>query len=114
MKFDRVSQSFSNEERLLLGNLVKKHKDEYDDFVEQNKNKTKWDGKRKKYVQIKPKDGYVAKAVRELYTDLQDAKHDDPSFVRALKVASRAFHDLDQLNDPSLHVPKKNHFFGSF
>ena len=66
MKFDRNSNSsISNEERLFLGTLVKKYKDEYDKEVEMNRNKTKWDAKRKKHVPIKPTLSYVAKVVRE-------------------------------------------------
>ena len=61
MKFDRNSNSsISNEERLLLGTLVKKYKDEYQYVkeVEMNRNKTKWYAKRKKHAPIKLTSGY--------------------------------------------------------
>ena len=38
---------------------------------------------RKKYVPIKPKQGFLAAAVREFYSDLADVKHDDNNLSKA-------------------------------
>ena len=56
---------------------------------------------------IIPTTGYVAKAVRTFYSDLADVPNDDPLFRRVIKLASRAYSDLDNLRDPSLCPPKK-------
>ena len=61
----------------------------------------------KKHVPIKPTCGFLAKAVREFYSDLADVKNDDPRFNRALKLASRCFNDIEQLRDPSSCAPAK-------
>ena len=55
---------------------------------------------------IKPKTGYVAKAVRTYYSDLADCSNDDPMFEKAIKLASRSFNDIDNLRDPSSRPPK--------
>ena len=40
---------------------------------------------------MKPQQGFLAAAVREFYTDLSKAKHDDPRLVNALKFAKRCY-----------------------
>ena len=47
-----------------------------------NEGKTRYDNKRKKYVAIKPTEGYLAKAVREFYPDLSKEKNDDQTFAK--------------------------------
>ena len=101
------NESYSNEEKLALGELVCKYHEEYEAEIKRNTGKTKHDFRRKKHVPIKPKCGYLAKAVREFYTDLADAANNDPIFNKALKVASRAYEDLPKLRYPSLHPAKK-------
>ena len=54
---------------------------------------------------IKPAAGYIAKAVRSFYSDLAEVHN--PMFVRAVKLASRSYNDLDNLRDPSSCPPKK-------
>ena len=40
--------------------------------------------KRKKHTNQTPQEGYVAKAVREFYSDLKDVKHDDSNLKAAV------------------------------
>ena len=40
---------------------------------------------------MKPKQCFIAAAVREFYTDLSKVKHDNPNFVMALKFAKRCY-----------------------
>ena len=108
MNFKRSEkESYSNEEKLALGELVCKYHEGYEAEIKRNKSKTKYDYKHKKHVPLKPKCGYLAKAVREFYTDLADVANNDPVFNKALKVASRAYEDLPKLNYPSLHPAKQ-------
>ena len=46
--------------------------------------------KRKKHVPIKPKQGFLATAVREFYSDLADVKHDDNNLSKALNLQKDA------------------------
>ena len=50
--------------------------------------------KGKKHVSIKPNVGYVAKVVRSFYFDSAGTCNDDPTFVRAVKLASHSYNDL--------------------
>ena len=112
MRFERDKEAYTNEERLELAELVNKYKQEYDAECEANKGKTKWDSRRKKHVPIKPKRGFVARAVREFYSDLAKKKNKDKVFNRAIKVAERAHANLDKLKDPSLHPAKRKRSVG--
>ena len=51
--------------------------------------KTHFDYKRKNHVPIKPKQEFLATAVREFYSDLADVKHDDNNLSKALKFAKK-------------------------
>ena len=55
---------YNNKEKLELGKLVEKFKEEYGAEVKRNEGKTKYDAKRKRYVPIKPSTRYVAKAIQ--------------------------------------------------
>ena len=59
-----------------------------------NERKTRYECQRKKYVSIKPNTGYVAKAIRSFYSDLAGTRNDDPTFVRAVKLASCSYNYL--------------------
>ena len=65
--------------------MVEKCKKEYGKEVKPLQGKTYYDHKRKKHVPIKPKQGCLATAVREFYSDLADVKHGDNNFSKALK-----------------------------
>ena len=113
-RFSRAEKKrYSSEEKLALGELVKSCKEEYDAEVEPNKGKTSCDCKRKKHVPIIPTTGYVAKAVGTFYSDLADVPNDDPLFRRAIKLASRAYSDLDKFRDPSLCPLKRKRATGA-
>ena len=105
-KFDRTNQR-CNDEKLALGKLVESYKKEYNAEVRANAGKTKYDEKRKVHVAIKPTWGFVARAVREFYTDLKDVQNNDLKFTKALKVAKRTHENLDKLLDPSQHPAKR-------
>ena len=55
---------YSNEEKLEVGKLAEKFKEEYDAEIKRNEGKTKYDTERKRHVPIKPSTRYVAKAIR--------------------------------------------------
>ena len=48
--------------------------------------KKRYDDKRKRHVPTKPKQGFIAAAVREFYTALSRVKHDNTNLVKAFKV----------------------------
>ena len=96
-----------------LGELVEKFKEEYDAEVKRNEGKTKYDAKRKRHVSIKPSTGYVARAVRSFYSDLADISNNDPEFIKAVKLASRSYNELENLRDPSFCPPKKSRGAGA-
>ena len=69
--FKRAERNkYTNEEKLELGELVDKFKEEYDAEVKRNEGKSKYDAKRKRHVPIKPSTGYVARAGQSFYSDL--------------------------------------------
>ena len=72
------------------GELVEKWKKEYDKEVKALQGKIHYNYKRKKHVPIKPKQGFLATAVREFYSDLADVKHDDNNLSKALNLQKDA------------------------
>ena len=60
---------------------------------------------------MKPQQGFLAAAVREYYTDLSKAKHDDPKLVNALKFAKRCYEKY--LANDFGEEPSKKRFRGS-
>ena len=87
--FVRANEKYSLAEKMELGELVNKYKEEYDKELKDLEGKTSYDYKRKKHVPMKPKQGFLTAAVRNFYTDLLKVKHDDPNLVKALKFAKR-------------------------
>ena len=85
--FVRGKEKYSLAEKKELGELVEKYKKEYDKEVKALQGKTHYDYKRKKHVPIKLKQGFLATAVREFYSDLADVKHDDNNISKVLKFA---------------------------
>lgn len=79
-------ESYSNQEKFALDKLVCKYHEDYLAEIKRNKGNTKNDYKYEKHVPIKPKCWYLAKTVRELYTDIADVANEDPIFNKALKV----------------------------
>ena len=102
-------EKYSLAEKKELGELVEKYKKEYDKEVKTLQGKTHYDYKRKKHVPIKPKQGFLATAVREFYSDLADVKHDDNNLSKALKFAKRCHEKY--LNDEFVdEEPSKKRF----
>ena len=63
----------------------------------------------KKHVPIKPKQGFLATALREFYSDLADVKYDDNDLSKALMFAKRCHEKY--LNDEFFNKePSKKRF----
>ena len=71
--------------------------------TEELKGATHWNNKRKIHVETKPKQGFIAKAVRLFYSDLANAKNNDPEYENACKFASRCYqkHISNEFEEPS-------------
>ena len=90
------SGKYGLKERTELENLIKKYKEEYDSLVEENKDKVNYDRRLRQHTKILPRDGFIAKAVREFYHDLKEVKADDRKLVNALKLGKRCLAPVDQ------------------
>ena len=98
MNFKRGAKDlYTNDEKLKLVKVVEKYKRLYEEEVEKNHGKTKYDFKRKKHVEIKPMWGFYSRAVREFYVDMKSVPNDNTDFRRALKIATRALEDIADL-----------------
>ena len=63
----------------------------------------------KKHLPVKPKQGFLATAVGEFYSNLADVKHDDDIHSKALKFAKRCHEKY--LNDEYVdEEPSKKRF----
>ena len=89
--FVRGKEKYSLSEKKQLGELISNHKEKYDKELKELEGKTRYDHKRKKHVPMKPKQGFIAAAVREFYTDLSKVKHDNSNLVETLKFAKRCY-----------------------
>ena len=92
-----------------LADKKEKYKKKYDKEVTTLQGKTHNDYKRKKYVPIKPKQGFLATAVWEFYSDLADVNHDDNNLGKALKFA-KTCHEKYLNNDFVDEEPSKKRF----
>ena len=89
--------------------MLEKYKKVYDKEVKALQGKTHYNYKRKKHVPIKPKQGFLATAVSEFYSDLADVKHADNNLSKALNFAKRCHEKY--LNDESVdEEPSKKRF----
>ena len=71
-KFSRAERGkYSLEEKEALGKLCEKYKLEFDEKVKSTSKQVNYNEKRKKHTNQTPRDGYVAKAVREFFEDLK-------------------------------------------
>ena len=98
--------SYSNEERLLLGELVEQFKKEHLKEKETLEGKTRCDKKRKKHVPVVTHGNFIAKAVRKSYSNLLDKPNDDPQFLAARSLATLCLPNIDKLRNPSVCQPK--------
>ena len=62
-----------------------------------------------KNVPMKPKQGFIAAAVREFYTDLSKVKHDNPNLLKALKFAKRCYQKYLANESEEEEPPKKRY-----
>ena len=67
-------------------NLSKNKNSGYDHYIKQNQKRINYNDKLKQHTEKLPKEGYMARAVREIYSDLKDVKHNDPDLSNALKL----------------------------
>ena len=80
-----------------LGESTQSYKEEYDQELKALGSKTTYGNRRKKHVQTKPKQGFLAVAVRHFYTDLCKVKQDDQQLVKAVKFASGVTKSIYQM-----------------
>ena len=57
------NKKYSLKEKHQLGQLIKKYKSEYDDYVTQNQNRINHDDKLKRHTEKLPNKGYVTRTV---------------------------------------------------
>ena len=91
---NRSHDKFTIVEKYELAQEVKTCKEAYDAEIKLMKVKTHYDQKRKRHVQLTPKYEYLAKALRNFYSNLKHAKSDSPEFRNASKVAKRSYKKL--------------------
>ena len=89
-----MGKTFVRGKKKELGELVEKYKKEYDKEVKALQGKTH-DYKGKKHVPIKPKQGFLATAVREFYSDLADVKHDNKTGQKIILCRINYLHLLE-------------------
>ena len=77
-----------------MGNLCKKYKIRYDEKVNSASGQVNFFVSRKKHTNPAHQQGYIAKAVREFYSDLKDVKHDDHNLEAAIKLDKRCYEQL--------------------
>ena len=98
-------------EKKELAEVVAKCKLEYD----QECRKKYFNSKTKKWQNIKPKDGYVARAFRQFYHNLKDKKWSEDTFRKAVSFASRSYEQFktgatDSMELESTGEPSKKRF----
>ena len=76
-------------------NLSKNKNSGYDHYVKQNQKRINYNDKLKQHTEKLPKEGYMAMAVREFYSDLKDVKHNNPDLSNALKFRKRCLDSLE-------------------
>ena len=107
--FVRGKEKYSLSETKQLGELMFNHKEKYDKKLKELEGQTRYDHKRKKKLPMKPKQGFIAAAVKEFYTDLSKVKHDNQYLVKALKFAKRCY-QIYLANNSEGEEPPKNRF----
>ena len=108
-KLVRGKEKYSLSEKKQLGELISNHNEKYDKELKELEGKTRYDHNRKKHVTMKQKQGFIAAAVREFYTDLSKVKHENQNLVKALKFAKRC-NEKYLANDFEEEEPPKKRF----
>ena len=95
-KFIRAERGkYSMEEKEALGKLCKQYKHEFDaKTAELSKKVINYNDKMKKHTKPIPREGYIARAVRDFYPDLRNVKHNDPNLQAAVKLGKRCHEQL--------------------
>lgn len=91
MTFKAKNRKYLTEEQERLADLAEEYKIQYEKDQAENAKNLVWNRRRKRFVTKSTdvtKEGYLV--VGETFPSLKDLKSDDPIFVRAEKVASRA------------------------
>lgn len=104
-------RKYSLFDKFELGKLCYDYKKQYEE--EAAALPKRWDSKRKTWNQPKPKEGFLAKAVREAIPQLSRTPNGDKDFQRAKQMAMRALLDYEKrLEDPTFvdEVPKKKQY----
>lgn len=81
--------SYTIIEKFEIAKVVQRCKEEYDS--ECSKMKKKWDSKKKRWVESKPREGFYSKAVRSHFKNLKNVASSDPKLIKAIHVARRAY-----------------------
>ena len=115
MASDRISSrtdrdKYTLEEKNALVKLCKSYKKEYELSVSENSQIVNYSEKRRKHVKTLPGGGYVARAVREFYSDLKDVKHDNPTLTKALKLGKRCLNQVEADEDAATAPPSKSKY----
>ena len=88
---------FSLKEQKHIGEYVKKRKRKHEeDLRNPEVNKSVWNPKRKRWTKPLTQVGFIQPAVRELFSNLKEAKSDDKEFKSATKYVSRCLEKLEQ------------------
>ena len=94
-KFNRAERGkYTLEEKDGLGKLCEKYKLEYDEKLNSTSGQVTYNEKRKKHTNQTPREGYIAKAVREFHSDLKDVKHDDSNLKAAICLGKRCYEQV--------------------
>ena len=90
--FNRAKRGkYTLEEKDALGKLCEKYELEYDEKMNSTSGQITYNEKRKKHTNQIPWEGYVAKAVREFYSDLKDVKQDYSNLKAAICLGKRCY-----------------------
>ena len=110
-RFSRTDRDkYTLEEKNALGKPCKCYKKEYELSVSENSQIVNYSEKRKKHVKKLPRGSYVARAVREFYSDLKDVKHDNPTLTKALKLGKRCLNQVEADEDGVTAPPSKSKY----
>lgn len=88
-------QKYTVADKIKLGKLCLQYKQEYELVGEVQH----YDVKRKIWVRAKPKQGYLARGVREVFPDLAGRPNSHPEFQKAKQLALRALADYERKKD---------------
>ena len=107
-KFGRdTHRKYSLQERTALGQLCQRCKNQYEKQMTNDRNKVTFNSKKRKHTEIKTKEGWVSRAVREFCPDFKNLKNDDPIFRKAKAMAERC-PKMIQLTDKEPNLIQTN------